>query len=222
VRLGIEPLIEARRPRQPRAFSARADEDLVSPYVGDRAARGTVLVLQRDGHRAVRDAVEVVHRPVQGIDEPFVRFSSRRGVASLRRGPYPCPSLAPFHAGFAGESTARGPARFAGRARSAGAALFGHDLIVRELAAEDLHNRGLRRAIGVEHDVGRARLRRQPRRPRTLSAQHLRPGEGGMGRDRERVRERVVYRCWIRPSTLGSTGECAVRYAATTSTSMSP
>src|SRR5207302_267720 len=76
VRLGIEPLIEARRPRQPRALAARADEDLVSPYVGDRAARGTVRVLQRDGHRAVRDAVEVVHRPVQRIDEPFLRFAS--------------------------------------------------------------------------------------------------------------------------------------------------
>src|SRR5207244_6119357 len=114
------------------ALSARADEDLVSPHVADRAARGTMLVLQRDGHRAVRDAVEVVHRPVERIDEPFLRFSSRRGVASLRRGPYPCPSLPPFHAGFAGESTARGPAR------PAGPAPFGHDPIVRPLRADAL------------------------------------------------------------------------------------
>ena len=75
-------------------------------------------------------------------------------------------------------------------------------------------------AIGIGDQVGAGGFRRDARRrpARAVEEQCPRVARDGRGE----ARDSVGYWLTIRPSTFGSSGEWAVMYAATASTSMSP
>jgi len=76
---------------------------------------------------------------------------------------------------------------------------------------KDPHDLGLGRAVGVEDDVGVGGLRPQAGAALFPARQQRRArGPGRVDRDADPLCRVVGYRVVIRPSTFGSSGECAV------------